>query len=551
MKSSRILALPFVLAIALTAAATCAPAPQSEEPAMSESDARIRAGLDKYIEFELASDLSALSDNQRQMVPLLIDAVKVMDEIYWQQAYGDPTQLLADAPDPETRRFIEMNFGPWDRLDGNRSFVNDVGPKPAGANFYPADIGREEVEAEGDPALTSLYTLVRRDQQGGLVAVPYHEEYASQVELVAGKLLQAAELAEDPGLRRYLELRAEALVTDEYQQSDLAWMDMKNNTIELVIGPIETYEDQLLGAKAAYEGYLLIKDRAWSERLARYTSFLPSLQRGLPVEDTYKQEEPGTDAELNAYDLIYVGGDGNTGSKTIAINLPNDEQVQLQKGTRRIQIKNVMQAKFENILAPIADELLDPSQRGNVTFDAFFANTMFHEVAHGLGIKNTLDGSGTVRNAMREQASWLEEGKADILGLYMITALHEQGELGEADLLDYYVTFFTSIFRSIRFGASSAHGRANLVRFNFFRQLGAFQYDEGSGRYTVNFDRMQEAVAALSSRILILQGDGDRDGAAAFHDQMAVTGETLRSSLDQLADKHIPVDLVYRQGLGL
>jgi len=276
---------------------------------------------------------------------------------------------------------------------------------------------------------------------------------------------------------------------------------------------------------------------------------LPSLQQGLPVPDRYKREQPGTDADLNAYDVVYYAGDCNAGSKTIAINLPNDEVVQLEKGTRRLQLKNAMRAKFDKILLPIADLLIAEDQRSHITFDAFFANTMFHEVAHGLGIKNTLDGKGTVREALREQASALEEGKADILGLYMVTALHERGELGDLPLEDYYTTFLAGIFRSVRFGASSAHGRANMARFNFFEEMGAFSRDEASGKYRANFEPMQRAIAALSEKILRFQGDGDYDGVRSFMEQQGRIGEALQADLDRLGGAGIPVDIVFEQGI--
>jgi hypothetical protein len=326
-------------------------------------------------------------------------------------------------------------------------------------------------------------------------------------------------------------------------------MDVKSNSIELVIGPIETYEDRLFGYRSAYESYVLIKDQEWSERLAKFAQFLPELQRGLPVDAAYKAETPGTDSDLNAYDVIYYAGHSNAGSKTIAINLPNDEQVQLQKGTRRLQLKNAMQAKFEKIMDPIAGVLIDDAQRANVTFDAFFANTMFHEVAHGLGIKNTLTDKGTVREALLDVASSMEEGKADILGLYMITRLHEAGELGDSDLRDNYVTFMAGVFRSIRFGASSAHGKANMVRFNFFAEKGAFVRDAERGTYRVDFDRMQEAMASLSELLLTLQGDGDYEGALKLTNEKGVIGDQLQADLDRLTDANIPVDIVFSQGI--
>ncbi len=536
-----------LLLLTLTAI-SCSPASDRAQPATNSTSAAER-GLAKYTEVSLAPDLSMLSDDQRQILRLLIDAARAIDEIYWIEAYGDRASLIEALEDPAERRFAELNTGPWDRLDGNAPFVEGVGAKPPGANFYPADITREEIDAADDPAVRSLYTLVRRDAEGSLTTVPYHRAFATQTAEVAGKLRQAATLAEDPGLRNYLELRAAALLDDDYQASDVAWMEMTDNTIEVVIGPIEVYEDQLLGAKASHEALIFIKDQEWSARLARYATLLPSLQRTLPVPDAYKAEEPGTEAELNAYDLVFAGGEANTGSKSIAVNLPNDEQVQLQKGTRRLQIKNAMRAKFDGILAPIAAELIAPEQRGHVTFDAFFANTMFHEVAHGLGIKNTIDGSGTVRQALAEHASWVEEGKADILGLHMLTQLHASGDLDDVDLMDNYVTFFASIFRSVRFGPTSAHGRANLARFNYFRDQQAFSFDVSNGTYSIDSARVQEAIVGLSAKLLRLQGDGDYDATAAFWSTAGVVGPGLQAALDRLAEQSIPVDITYRQGL--
>jgi len=323
---------------------------------------------------------------------------------------------------------------------------------------------------------------------------------------------------------------------------------MKNNAIDVVIGPVETYEDQLYGYKAANTCYVLIKDLAWSERLTKYAAMLPNLQRGLPCADKYKAETPGTNSDLNAYDVIYYAGDCNSGSKTIAINLPNDSEVQLKKGSRRLQLKNAMRAKYDQILVPIADLLIVPEQRKHITFNAFFSNTMFHEVAHGLGIKNTITGKGTVRTALRESASALEEGKADILGLYMVTKLLEAGELSEGTLEDYYVTFMAGIFRSVRFGASSAHGKANMIRFNFFEKRGAFTRNEG-GQYTVNMEKMKVAIAELSGKILELQGEGDYETARTFTDEMAYVGEVLKLDLSRVNERGIPTDIVFEQGI--
>jgi len=500
-----------------------------------------------YAPVTLTADLSRLSAREREMAGLFIDAAAIMDALFWRQAYpGDRKALLEGLKDPATRRFAEVNYGPWDRLEGNSPFLPGVGAKPPGAGFYPLDMTREEFERADLPGSRSEYTVLTRDARGGLEVVPYSQYYRAELERAAGLLDRAAALAEDPGLRRYLELRAKALRTDDYRPSDMAWLDMKDNRLDLVIGPIETYEDKLFGYKAAFEAYVLVKDLEWSARLAKYAAMLPALQKGLPVPDAYKAETPGTDSDLNAYDVIYYAGDCNAGSKTIAINLPNDEQVQLAKGTRRLQLKNAMRAKFDNIMVPIANELIAPEQRRHVTFDAFFADTMFHEVAHGLGIKNTVDGKGTVRDALKELGSGIEEGKADVLGLYMITKLHEQGEVGGA-LEDYYVTFLAGIFRSVRFGAASAHGEANMVRFNFFADRGAFARD-ANGHYRVDMPKMRAAVDELSGVLLRLQGDGDYAGVQKLTQELGVIRPQLKADLARLSGRSIPVDVVFTQG---
>ena len=543
--------IPIAMVFSLAACQqTEAPPAAATEVEESPSVTTVPARPDVYAAFTLVSDLEGLTDNQRQMLVKLIEASQILDDLFWRQAYGDDYQAwLASIGVDEERRYAELNYGPWDRLDDDKPFMAGVGDKPLGARFYPADMTREEFESADLPGKDGLYSFVRRDESGALTLVPYHVEYAVALGRAADLLRESAELAEHEGFANYLRLRADALVTGDFQESDFAWMDVKSNPIEVVIGPIETYEDRLFGYRAAYESYVLIKDMAWSERLAKFANFLPDLQRGLPVDEAYKAEMPGTDADLNAYDVIYYAGDSNAGSKTIAINLPNDEEVQLAKGTRRLQLKNAMQAKFEKIMAPITSVLIDEDQRDHVTFDAFFANTMFHEVAHGLGIKKTIDGSGTDRAALRDVASSMEEGKADILGLYMITRLHESGELGDADLHDNYVTFMAGIFRSIRFGASSAHGKANMVRFNYFKEQGAFIRNPESGTYRVDFDRMQDSMSSLSNLLLTLQGNGDYEGASRLTNEKGVIGAALQADLDRLTDADIPVDIVFSQGL--
>ena len=535
-----------LFAVALLFSVTACQAPEQKEEVAEKSAVQIK--LDEYASFALTTNMSKLSAKEKEMIPILIEVADIMDGIFWQEAYGDKSSLMASLNDEAAKGFADINYGPWDRLGNNAPFVVGVGEKPAGAQYYPEDMTKDEFEAFESDDKTSLYTFIKRDENGGLYTVPYHEVFAVEVKKASALLLKASALAEDEGLQNYLELRAAALLNDDYLASDMAWMDMKSNHIDFVVGPIENYEDHLYNYKAAHEAYVLVKDLEWSEKLAKYIAFLPELQENLPVADAYKQEKPGTDSDLNAYDVIYYAGDCNAGSKTIAINLPNDERVQLEKGTRRLQLKNAMQAKFDKIMVPIGGLLIEESQRQHVTFDAFFANTMFHEVAHGLGVKNTLDGEGTVRKALKEHASALEEGKADILGLYMVTQLQMKGEI-DGDLMDYYATFLAGIFRSVRFGASSAHGKANMVRFNFFKEQNAFSYNEENGTYTVNLDEFQSAMNSLSERILTLQGDGDYDGVGSLLDEMGIIGPALQHDLDRVRQAGIPRDIVFEQGV--
>jgi hypothetical protein len=517
---------------------------------VAESRSTVDPRPEIYAEFTLTADLSYLTDKQREMIAVLIQASEIMDDLFWKQAYGDDYKAWLDSIDDErTRRFAEVNYGPWDRLDNEKPFMEGVGTKPLGANFYPADMTKEEFESAYLPGKDGLYSLIRRNEEGRLTLVPYHVAYADELKAVADLLRQAAGLAESADFANYLKLRANALISDEYQISDLYWMDVKDNEIDVVIGPIETYEDRLYGYRAGYESYVLIKDMDWSAELARFATFLPELQEGLPVPDDYKRESPGSDSDLNAYDVVYYAGHSNSGGKTIAINLPNDEEVQLEKGTRRLQLKNAMRAKFDKILEPIAGVLVDESQRQHISFDAFFANTMFHEVAHGLGIKYTITDKGTVGQALQDLASSMEEGKADVLGLYMVTELHKAGELGDVDLRDYYVTFMASIFRSIRFGASSAHGKANMVRFNFFQEQRAFVRDPETGTYRVEFDEFEKAMTALSRLLLTLQGDGDYEGASELTSTKGVISGQLQADLDRLTRASIPVDITFNQGI--
>ena len=502
--------------------------------------------VEDYAKFELNADISHLNENQKKMIGIFFEVADIMDELFWEQAYGDKIELLSSIEDKYSKKFAEINYGPWDRLDDNAPFIDGVGEKPKTANFYPHDLTKEEFEQFDDTTKSSWYTIIEREGSGELVSVPYNKFYKDKIELAAYKILEASKLAKDPGFKAYLELRAQAMLSNEYKASDMAWMDMKSNEIDFIVGPIESYEDRLYNSKTAFEAFILIKDMGWSERLNRFAVLLPELQKQLPVDEAYKSEVPGSNSDLGAYDAIYYAGDCNAGSKTIAINLPNNEEVRSEKGSRRLQLKNSMKAKFDKILFPISEALIVPEQRKHITFDAFFGNVMFHEVAHGLGISYVLNSDTTVAEALQDKYTVLEESKADILGLFLVEKLVEMQEI-EGDLMDNYATFLAGIFRSIRFGASSSHGIANLIRFNYFKEVGAFDINS-EGLYAVNDVKMKAAVESLTEIILTIQGDGDYEAAGALIEKYGKIGNELSVALEKINKENIPVDIVFEQG---
>ena len=501
-----------------------------------------------YARVELKADLSRFSDNDRKMMGYLCDAANIMNDLFWQQAFtGNKDQLLSAIKNDTLRKFAEINYGPWDRLDGNKPFLNGYVQKPLGANFYPGEMTSEEFDALKDPDKTSLYTMIRRDDKGKLRVIWYHDFFKEEINQAAALLDSAAALATDAGFRNYLTQRAEALRTDQYYESDLAWMDAKTSDIDFVIGPIENYEDAMYGYKAAYESFLLIKDPEWSAKLAKYSALLPDLQKELPVDGKYKAEMPGTDSDLNVYDVILYRGDCNAGGKTIAINLPNDERVHIQKGTRKLQLKNAMQAKFDKILMPISEIVMDPEQQKMVDFNSFFENVTFHEVAHGLGVKNTINGQGTVRSALMETYTTIEEAKADIMGLYIVDQLYKKGEMSGTSVENNYITFFAGIFRSVRFGAASAHGKANMLCFNWMKDNGAFSRSE-EGVYTVDLEKMKAATVSLMAQILKFQAEGDYEGVKKWIEEKSVISPELQQDLDRIAAADIAKDIYFVQG---
>lgn len=506
--------------------------------------------LKGYKSIQLTSDLSKLKDEEKAALVYLLKAAKHADNIFWMQCYGNKDSVLSRTSDESVRKFLLLNYGPWDRLNNDAPFIEGVGPKPPGAALYPEGLTKEEFEQKthGNPA--DPYSVVERNPMGDLEDRPYFMAYSEEIMAMSQDLRDAANALgreKHKDLYDFLNQRAEALMMNGYQPSDIAWLKIKDESLDIIIGPIENYEDKLLGAKTSFEAYVLIRDKEWGAKLDKYIKFLPDLQKNLPVAPEYKAEEVGNgNSQLAVFDAVFYAGDCNAGSKTIAVNLPNDEGIQKMEGTRRSQLKNVMQAKFDHMVVPISQLLIDPSQRANINFNAFFSNVMFHEVAHGLGIKNTINGSGTVRDALGAYYSAIEECKADVLGLYMVTQLVDKGEL-EGKLDDYYVTFTASIFRSVRFGAGSAHGKANMITFNTLVQAGAINR-QNNGTYKVDVAKMRETIEKLAGDLLVLQGNGNEAATGEYLAKMAVVSKNLNSDLEKVNKAGIPVDLVFEQG---
>jgi len=531
------------MAISMLAAVGCksknAPEPKSE----------IQQKVDEYAEFTLTSDLiQNLSANEKELVKIFIEIGDVMDEIYWDQYFGNENRKSLDTiSDPAIRAFANIQYGAWDRLDSEKPFIPGYGERPAGCNFYPVDMTKEEFDALEDPLKNSEYSVIRRDAEGKLYVLPYHEAYKEQLAKVDELMAKAIELAENPGLKKYLEARREAFKTDDYFQSDMVWMDMKDSKLDFVVGPIENYDDGINGLKCSHEAFVLVKDEQWSNDLSKFAALLPEMQKLLPCDEKYKKEVPGTDCDINVYDVVYYAGDCNAGSKTIAINLPNDERVQLKKGSRRLQLKNAMKAKFDNIMTPIANLMVCDEQINKVTFNAFFGNTCYHEVAHGLGIKQTVTGKGACRQALGAQYSAWEEAKADVCGLFLTEQLIERGEITNSTIEENYITFIAGILRSVRFGATEAHGVANIMCYNYFKEHGAFSRNE-QGKYVIDVEKARKAAREWAAIIIAMEGEGDMEAAKAYSEKNGKIGAELQADLDAIRDANIPRDIIYKQG---
>ena len=515
-------------------------------PKKETTKSSMQEKVDEFATVRLTTDLSKLTSNEKELIKIFFEIGDIMDDLYWKQTYGNKNDMDTIS-DPYSRKFAMINYGPWERFNGLKPFVAGFGEKPLGANFYPKDMTDAEYKALKDKNKDSQYTVLRRDNKGKLVVKWYHEEYKEELTKVDSLLAKAITLADNAGLKKYLTERRKAFQTDDYLASDMAWMDMKQSKLDFVVGPIENYEDRRFGSKASYESFILVKDEKWSNDLAKFTKMLPQLQKNLPVDPKFKKEIPGTDSDLNVYDVIFYGGDCNAGGKTIAINLPNDERVQLKKGARRLQLKNAMKAKFDKILMPIAEQIMVKDQMKNIKFEAFFSNVTFHEVSHGLGIKNTINKKGGVRKALGNQYSAWEEAKADILGLYMVTSLVKEKQITNITEEDAYATFIAGIIRSVRFGAAEAHGQANMMCFNYFEDQGAFSRNK-DGKYVINFAKAKKAMETWAALIIKVEGEGDFAFAKQYNEKNGIIRPELKKDLEKINGAKIPKDIIYEQG---
>jgi len=519
----------------------------------SEGIEMIKEQIAKFSPTELKYDASILDERQKIVVEKLYHAAKIMDEIFLDQVYSKNYQIrdeLKTSDSEEHKLKLELftiMFGPFDRLEHDKPFIGTE-EKPLGANYYPEDMTKEEFEQwikdhpEDEEAFTSEFTVIRRDGEK-LVAIPYSEFYKDKLTEAANLLKEAAEYADNPTLKRYLETRAAGFLSNDYFESDMAWMDLKDHVIEVVIGPYEVYEDGLFNFKAAFECFLTLKDPEESKKLDVFKSYLRDMEIHLPIPDEYKNFDRGSESPLAVVNEIFTAGDTKAGIQTIAFNLPNDERVRTAKGSKKVMLKNVQEAKYYNILVPIAKVVLDPEQMQYVTFDAFFNHTLMHEMSHGIGpgfIK--VDGRDTeVKKELKETYSTLEECKADILGMYNNIFMIEKGVFPETFKNETWVTFLAGTFRSVRFGINEAHGGGNAIIYNYLLEKGAYEYNSETQRVKVNFGKITPALRILANMILMIQAKGDYQGAKDLIAKYVVNSpsmETLRNNLTE-----IPVDI--------
>ena len=503
---------------------------------------------------EIGADLDALPDSEREALAHILRAARVMDGLFLEQVWaGNPAMLLELATDTSNLGrarldYFLLNKGPWSRIEDNETFVPGAPEKPEGANYYPAGATRDEVarwfdQLEGTTrdAATSFFTTIRRGADGGFIIVPYSEEYEGPLAIAAEHLRRAGRATQEATLRRYLDTRADAFSSNDYYDSDVAWLEL-DAAIDLTIGPYEVYEDEWFNYKAAFEAFVTLRDDEETAKLARFGALLQELEDALPIDPAFRNPALGALAPIRVVNVAFTSGDANSGVQTAAFNLPNDERVIRDKGAKRVMLKNVQEAKFQQVLAPLSEEALSPVELRDVTFEAFFTHILMHELMHGLGPTTiTVDGrETTVRQELRETYSTIEEAKADISGLWALRQLINQGELTHSLERSMYTTFLASTFRSIRFGIGEAHGRGVAIQLNTFLDAGAVTVD-AAGRFKVNHDLIPDAVTGLTRELMTIQATGDIEAAEAILETRGVVRPEVQDVLNRLSG--IPIDI--------
>jgi len=511
-------------------------------------DSVMQRKLANYAKVKLSADLSHLSSGQVKLFSHLLKAAEAIDELYWLQAYGDKNSLLEMmGDDSDMKAYALINYGPWDRLDGFAPFTDDYPPRPLGVGFFPNDMNQNDFFSIPGNEKFDPFTIVIKDEQGNFKVLPYHTAYKTVINKAVGHIRKGAELCECEDFKAYLLQRAEDLLTDNFEKSDELWLNLDDNKIDFVVGPIENREDHLIWTKYSYGAFILLRNMEWTKNVEKFTLLLPYLQKNLPVEEKYKTETPEATSDIVIYDVLYNAGFCNAGSKLIGLNLPISTERMLSN-TRKVHFKNVMEAKFEKILQPISNLVIDEKQRKHVKFTSFFQNTVFYEISNSLGITQTINDKGSVRDALKEHHIIIRELKNDVLRMFFITKLHEMRELKDVDLMDNYVTYMSDVFRSIRFGVTDAQGVANMIRFNYFMEKEAFKYNAKSGTYKINFYNMKKAIESLSKMVLEIQGNGDLESAAKIIRDKGFIHNELLNNLYRIQRARIPKDVVYDQG---
>lgn len=514
--------------------------------------------ISQYVETVIKYDESLLDANQKVVVSKLYEASKIMDEIFLEQVYSKNFSILdslsnsTDEKDKLLVNYFKINFGPFDRLDHDKPFIGNAS-KPLGANFYPANITKSEFESfikshpDKEKEFTSEFTMIRK-RNGELTALPYSEYFKSKLEIAASLLREASDYADNPSLKKYLLTRADAFLSNDYYESDMDWMDLKDHTIEVVIGPYEVYEDKLFNYKASFESFLTIVDPESTEQLKIFAGYLDEIENNLPIADEHKNYSRGSESPIVVVQEIFSAGDTKAGVQTLAFNLPNDERVRKAKGSKKVMLKNISEAKFEKLLMPIAQIVLDESQIQYVSFNGFFNHSLMHEMSHGVGpgfIK--VEGRETeVKKELKETYSFIEECKADILGMFNNDFMIEKGVYPETFRKENWITNLAGIFRSVRFGISEAHGAGNAIIYNYLLEKGGYEYNSRSQKVKVNFEKIYDALKDLAHVVLMIQALGDYDGAKNLIAKYGIVSPSMQTLIDKLTNLPIDIKPVYR-----